>query len=1043
MILLDEDNIRGICLEAPWGVLYCPKCYPSKLASSGSTGSPYAWGFSLHCSHCNTSWTVCRECKVQKKHMINENSTCTHHYRRHYKKHSIEESLIAKPKCRRTDCLVLPDGSLPKYNGEFNNNYFKIENALGLGSAFLVGQSQFKLANVVKELCKDEVDMHHNIAGLVSTLTTGQQCMLGKVIKDIRSVTERHLREKKQETLWRTRLPTTGDDIRKLYVRGKHAVLPNLPRPKVQMVGSHAYVSLTDCIADLLGHGCSVDCVIPRKPDEPVISISQSDRAQRILHNSKLMSPDDDVMVLYLVEWSDGFEPSISVKSNRGSCWLKTITISPPPHLLHSCTNTYPIALGMDGESHEEVEQLFAQELWSLRNGEKNVFYHGGLKRNVRVYVELLASLQDQPERRKANYIMLGRSTYTAQWGLLLDFAAVAANIPGCKRCSNSLLLHHSQSSFQCDNCVNWNTDSNSHLLEFYPPNNYPQNLIPRISGKLSPQKMTYKLLKEAVEVAHNGVVLGGWKTSTMTDYLRVHGLNEEAIQNVKHRANNCKKYNAVICACNGDITAPSFDALHKEKKSDPSMFQMWECPSVWRRGVDLQQHIDVAMHLLFLGIVKTVMQQIQDWMVLRNKGSRFVQYADGVFDNVQRLQLTWCRVTPYKNGHFGGWISENYVAAARVMAWFYGSIGNIAADPIFDEPDVEFESWKKIHHYGWLKIRGLDITGTAWELKQRVQKYMKQRGGPPGIPEPAGGPIENVFSMISALRCMISRLMVREVTEAYLKDLERHIKIFLNAYELFDSANRTSNSIPSWVSSYNFCCLLNYPRVIKEFGPLRNLWEGGGMGEKVLRLVKPNWYGFRKNWQINKLDQVLRKMSMVKMREKKKIMGSDELEKNMIDDLDYLSDSSADDEKERHTSSDEVGKFSGLLKVYKNKEELLRTFQMGYPLSVVRLICGRFFCVCKKGITVEVKRTEFLESICEASYHNWTLSVENTTVHTYASVERKNISNYCVLLPKLTPTGVASGFQVFTLIDSEWKEIQKDGSICLPRIEGANYSHS
>jgi hypothetical protein len=193
-------------------------------------------------------------------------------------------------------------------------------------------------------------------------------------------------------------LPTTGGDIQKLYVRGKHALLPNLPRPKVQMVGSHAYVSLTDCIADLLGLGCSVDCVRQRKPDELVISISQSDRAQGILQNSKLMFSDNDIMVLYLVEWSDGFEPSISVKSNRGSCWLKTVTISPPPHLLHSCSNTYPIALGMDGESHEEVEELFAAELRSLKNGEKNVFCHGGLKRNVRVYVELLASLQDQPE---------------------------------------------------------------------------------------------------------------------------------------------------------------------------------------------------------------------------------------------------------------------------------------------------------------------------------------------------------------------------------------------------------------------------------------------------------------------------------------------------------------------------------------------------------------------------------------------------------------------------------------------------------------------
>ena len=101
---------------------------------------------------------------------------------------------------------------------------------------------------------------------------------------------------------------------------------------------------------------------------------------------------------------------------------------------------------------------------------------------------------------------MLGRSTYTAQWGHLLDFAAVASGIPGCKDCRKNLLLQHSQSSFECNKCVNWNTDSNSGLLKFDPPANYPQNLIP-FSGKLSPQKVTYKLLKRAVEVAHDGVV--------------------------------------------------------------------------------------------------------------------------------------------------------------------------------------------------------------------------------------------------------------------------------------------------------------------------------------------------------------------------------------------------------------------------------------------------------------------------------------------------------------------------------------------------------
>ncbi len=62
---------------------------------------------------------------------------------------------------------------------------------------------------------------------------------------------------------------------------------------------------------------------------------------------------------------------------------------------------------------------------------------------------------------------------------------------------------------------------------------------------------------------------------------------------------------------------------------------------------------------------------------------------------------------------------------------------------------------------------------------------------------------------------------------------------------------------------------------------------------------------------------------------------------------------------------NDKEGRFSGLLEVYKNKGEIFRKFQMGYPLLVVRLICGRYYCICKKDIAVEVKHTEYLETIC------------------------------------------------------------------------------
>ena len=59
--------------------------------------------------------------------------------------------------------------------------------------------------------------------------------------------------------------------------------------------------------------------------------------------------------------------------------------------------------------------------------------------------------------------------------------------------------------------------------------------------------------------------------------YLRVHGINKEATDRI----------------------------LNNE----------WKYPAAWERGITLSQHIDVPMHLIFLGIVKTCIQLVHDWM--------------------------------------------------------------------------------------------------------------------------------------------------------------------------------------------------------------------------------------------------------------------------------------------------------------------------------------------------------------------------------------------------------------------------------------------
>ena len=94
---------------------------------------------------------------------------------------------------------------------------------------------------------------------------------------------------------------------------------------------------------------------------------------------------------------------------------MKTVTIAPPHGKIHSLCNMYPIAVGRKSASHDFLECRFTTEIMlELSSGSNNVFYWKTVNACVGVHIELLASLQDQPKRRQANYIMLGGSKYSA-----------------------------------------------------------------------------------------------------------------------------------------------------------------------------------------------------------------------------------------------------------------------------------------------------------------------------------------------------------------------------------------------------------------------------------------------------------------------------------------------------------------------------------------------------------------------------------------------------------------------------------------------------
>jgi hypothetical protein len=82
-------------------------------------------------------------------------------------------------------------------------------------------------------------------------------------------------------------------------------------------------------------------------------------------------------------------------------------------------------------------------------------------------------------------------------------------------------------------------------------------------------------------------------------------------------------------------------------------------------------------------------------------------------------------------------------------------------------------------------------------------------------------------MNVIGSLFAMISCLMGKTATCAIILEMECHIKIFLTSYEEFDKANRKSGEVPGWITSYNFCSLLNLPNIIREIGPLCNFTAG------------------------------------------------------------------------------------------------------------------------------------------------------------------------------------------------------------------------
>jgi hypothetical protein len=102
----------------------------------------------------------------------------------------------------------------------------------------------------------------------------------------------------------------------------------------------------------------------------------------------------------------------------------------------------------------------------------------------------------------------------------------------------------------------------------------------------------------------------------------------------------------------------------------------------------------------------------------------------------------------------------------------------------------------------------------------------------------------------VVSLCAMISRIMApRPVSADTIAGIDCHIKIFLSCVENLDCILHGGGDkprIPWWFTHSNYMCLLRIPPTMKQFGSLRDYWEGSLCGEKYLQRIKPLIHGVR-----------------------------------------------------------------------------------------------------------------------------------------------------------------------------------------------------
>ena len=539
---------------------------------------------------------------------------------------------------------------------------------------------------------------------------------------------------------------------------GMHSIMNCLPIPSAVDIDGVGYVSPIKIIAYLMANGVPIDNIQIRSSGMPSVEeVLEPGPHQYRVHNveecrkavawknkvineyidapensnSKSGAPKHLVVIcVYMVRWKDGFGAS-SVKNNRPSVDVTSLTVSPPKSLVNGTDNTFATALGLKkAKGWRKVDHQFRKDIEALTlRDEPLLLYNGAVQKMVPVFFKEFAFLSDKVEHPNVTstighgsdthrcFGVSGKITTPAvkadqlrvflskqvsgssvAFGWCDQFISNAckrngARFPACYRCRKKGLKKlgisfpnrgSNNHEGSCSNCANWDLlTSNTGLLEFPLHPNYPRKCtegspVPPPDGrdvfdgsevKLRFVKFDWEFMKQACKfmVYQASRSKGSWNKEESVCYLTYCGVSP--------------KISGLLYTL-ARVWAKEKGA-QQDYSSDNCIGEL-TFPAPWcSKGLTLCDFIETIMHILFLGVCESNMELVTMWLsqLPSSSGigsSPFRAVLQELIKDLRPFMLSWLLAYPLtgKKGSLGtgSWVSENWGFLVRVsplvFAW-------------------------------------------------------------------------------------------------------------------------------------------------------------------------------------------------------------------------------------------------------------------------------------------------------------------------------------------------------------------------------------